>query len=166
MQSGPEVEVVTGMDQRVKQAVAFIDEHLQTRLTVETVAADAGLSVSQFTRLFRQDVGSTPSAYVNGLRMERAALLLERTSLSVMEVMTQVGVTDPSHFARDFRRAHGFSPRAFRQHLRVSARPQWGPAPRMERFAHAVSTATADRRSGEHDQRWCTRTDRRRPGGD
>src|SRR5918993_2454669 len=108
-----------GMDPRIKHAVAFIGEHLQSRITVEDLAAKAELSVSQFTRLFRRDLGSTPSAFVNRLRIERAALLLERTNLSVGEVMMQVGITDPSHFARDFRRAHGFSPRTYRQHLRL-----------------------------------------------
>ena len=47
--------------------------------------------------------------------MERARLLLERTFLSVKEVMTFVGVNDPSHFSRDFRRRHGVAPTSFRQ---------------------------------------------------
>ena len=46
--------------------------------------------------------------------MERASVLLERTFLSVKEVMAQVGCTDPSHFSRDFRRHHGFAPREWR----------------------------------------------------
>jgi AraC-like DNA-binding protein len=41
----------------------------------------------------------------------------------VREVMAQVGITDPSHFAREFRNAHGLSPRAFRQHLRLTRQP-------------------------------------------
>lgn len=117
------------MDSRVRHAVTFIGEHLQSRISVDALAGNAGLSVSQFTRLFRRDLGTTPSVFVNRLRLERAALLLERTNLSVMEVMGQVGLTDPSHFARDFRRSYGFSPRTFRQHLRSSTRPHWQPLP-------------------------------------
>ena len=154
MQFGPAFEVLLVMDPRVKDAVAFIGEHLQSRITVDEVAAAAGLSVSQFTRLFRRDTGTTPSTFVSQLRMERAALLLERTTLSVTEVMTQVGVTDPSHFARDFRRTHGFSPRTFRQHLRHTTRP-------FDRPVTVASADTANRRSGT-DRRRFSRTDRRR----
>jgi transcriptional regulator GlxA family with amidase domain len=46
--------------------------------------------------------------------MERARVLLERTFLSVREVMAQVGFRDPSHFSRDFRRFHGIAPSAVR----------------------------------------------------
>lgn len=152
------------MDSRVRQTVALIGEQLQARMTVDDLAAQAGLSVSQLTRLFRRDVGTTPSDFANQLRMERAAVLLERTNLSVSEVMAQVGIADPSHFARDFRRAHGFSPRTFRQHLRHAARPHWQPGNVNERTAQATSTAPIDRRSGRQDRRRFTRTDRRRAG--
>src|SRR5687768_12404748 len=138
------------MDPRIKDAVAFVGEHIQSRITIEDLAAKAALSVSQFTRLFRRDLGTTPSAFVNRLRIERAALLLERTNLSVSEVMAQVGITDPSHFARDFRRAHGFSPRTFRQHLRGSSQSIYhpmpnatNPAPQPNGQAHGTAMMTA-----------------------
>src|SRR6476619_4130219 len=106
------------MDPRIAHVIAFIETHLQTAVTVPRLAAHAGLSVSQLTRVFRRETGTTPTAYVNQLRLRRARALIERTSLPVAEVMAQVGISDPSHFARDFRRAHGFSPRRFREHLR------------------------------------------------
>ena len=46
--------------------------------------------------------------------MIRAQLLLARTSLSIKEVMAQVGCNDPSHFGRDFRTFHGLSPYEWR----------------------------------------------------
>jgi AraC-like DNA-binding protein len=55
--------------------------------------------------------------------MERARLLLESTPLAVVEVMRQVGLSDPSHFARDFRNAYGLSPRAYRLQLRLAGPP-------------------------------------------
>jgi transcriptional regulator GlxA family with amidase domain len=44
-------------------------------------------------------------------------LLLDRTSLPVKDVMHHVGCSDASHFARDFRRFHGFGPRERRTAL-------------------------------------------------
>jgi len=104
--------------------MARMQEQLHTQLALRDLAAGIGLSVSTLTRLFRQHTGKTPRLYLHDLRMTRARLLVERTSLAVADVMTQVGISDPSHFARDFRRAHGYSPRTFRQ-LRVGGDSRW-----------------------------------------
>ena len=108
------------MDPRVEDAIAFIESHLHTAISIPALASREELSVSQLTRLFRRATGTTPTMYMHRLRMERARILIERTSLSVTEVMAQVGIGDPSHFARDFRRAHGFSPRTLRRQLKIT----------------------------------------------
>jgi AraC family transcriptional regulator of arabinose operon len=109
-------------DLRIQRALELIEERLHERLRVDELASIVGLSVSQFTRLFRQATGSTPGAYLNARRLSRARTLVGRTSLSVAEIMRQVGFSDRSHFARDFQRAHGFSPRTLRVQLRHSGR--------------------------------------------
>lgn len=112
------------MDIRVQQVMARMQEQLHMRLEPRDLAAGVGLSVSTLARLFRQHIGKTPHLYLHDLRMDRARLLLERTSLPVADVMTQVGISDPSHFPRDFRKAHGYSPRTLRQQLRVGGEPR------------------------------------------
>ena len=107
-------------DRRVTRALELIDERLHEPLSVVSLAAGAELSVGQFTRLFRRAIGTTPGAYIQARRLSRARTLVERTSLPIAEIMRQVGVSDRSHFARDFRRAHGFSPRTLRVQLRYS----------------------------------------------
>jgi AraC-like DNA-binding protein len=102
------------MDTRITRALEYIDEHLDARLTIETLAAVVNLSPSRFAHLFRRDVTTSPVQYVHALRMLRARVLLERSFLSVKEVMTLVGCHDPSHFSRDFRYFHGVAPRECR----------------------------------------------------
>lgn len=102
------------MDPRVERTIERMDAQLHTELTMSELARAAGLSVAQLTRLFRQATGMTPGAFLRRLRMARARTLLERTTLSVRDVMAQVGISDRSHFARDFCREHGASPRLFR----------------------------------------------------
>lgn len=97
-----------------------VEERLHTSIDAHGLAEAVGLSVSRLSRLFRDAIGITPTAYLRARRMRRARILIERTTLSVSEVMVQVGLSDPSHFARDFRNAHGFSPRTLRQQLRMS----------------------------------------------
>ena len=107
-------------DRRITRALELIEERLHEPLSVARLAASAELSVTQFTRLFRRAVGTTPGAYLQACRLSRARTLVERTSLPIAEIMRQVGLSDRSHFARDFRRVHGFSPRTLRVQLRYS----------------------------------------------
>ena len=108
-------------DRRIKRTLERIDTRLHERLHVDDLASSADLSVSQFTRLFRAATGTTPGAYIQECRLLRARTLVERTSLPIAEIMRQVGFSDRSHFARDFQRAYGFSPRTLRVHLRLQA---------------------------------------------
>ena len=115
------------MDPRVERTLTRMEEQLHTDISVAELAAAVGLSVSQLARLFRAATGLTPGAYLRQLRMARAKLLIERSSLTISEVMAQVGIRDASHFARDFRRAFGFGPRELRQQLRMQgAQPYAG----------------------------------------
>jgi AraC-like DNA-binding protein len=102
------------MDTRIAQALERMEQQLETRLAIEVLAAAVDLSPSRFAHLFRRHVGTSPARYVHALRMVRARLLLERTFLSVREVMALVGCHDPSHFSRDFRSFHGVAPRTCR----------------------------------------------------
>ena len=102
------------MDPRIERTLAEIHARLAAPITIPALARIATLSDSRFAHLFQQEVGTSPVRYVHALRMIRARLLIERTFLSVKEVMAQVGCTDPSHFARDFRDFHGLSPSEWR----------------------------------------------------
>jgi transcriptional regulator GlxA family with amidase domain len=102
------------MDPRIAFATAHIDQHLREPFDLTTLAASVNLSPSRFSRLFRAEWGIAPLRYVRNKRMEMARALLERTFLSVKEVMLHVGCNDPSHFARDFRAYHGMPPREWR----------------------------------------------------
>ena len=102
------------MDPRIAVALIELERRLAEPLSVAGLAAAVGLSASRFAHLFRATMGAPPMRHLQTLRMNRAALLLARTSLSVADVMKHVGYTDASHFRRDFRRQHGRSPREWR----------------------------------------------------
>jgi transcriptional regulator GlxA family with amidase domain len=101
-------------DPRITWIVGHLQRHLDRPTTVVELAALVNLSPSRFRALFAAQTGSAPAPYLRRLRLRRARLLLERTFLSVKEVMALVGYNDPSHFARDFRRQHGDPPIKFR----------------------------------------------------
>ena len=98
------------MDARIAVVIARMEDTLEQRTNLAALAAAVNLSVSRLSHLFREEVGVSPGRYLHTIRMERSRTLLERSFLTVREVMLRVGVSDPSHFARDFRRYHGIPP--------------------------------------------------------
>lgn len=97
-------------DPRITWAVEFMRQRLSEPLTVRALAEKVNLSRSRFTSLFTAQTGLSPLRYLQRLRLRRARLLIERSFLSVKEIMALVGYNDPSHFSRDFRREHGKAP--------------------------------------------------------
>lgn len=97
---------------RVKDRV---EAGLDRPLTLETLAAEAGLSPFHFAREFKRAVGRAPYQYVLDRRVARAVALLARPELSVAEVAEAAGFTHASHLARWMRGATGVSPSRFRR---------------------------------------------------
>jgi AraC family transcriptional regulator, arabinose operon regulatory protein len=130
-QRGRPFEAVETMASRIANAPRRIEERMGEPLTVADIAREFNLSPSRFAHLFREEFGVSPMRYLQNQRMVRARLLLERTFLTVKEVMVQVGCSDPSHFARDFRRFHGLPPKEWRAtRSDVSRDPKEEPPPR------------------------------------
>jgi len=80
---------------------------------VDELAARSGLSPRHFARLFRQEVGSTPSAWVMDIRLQAAQRLLERGDAPKV-VSGLCGFEDVDTFRRAFVRKTGVTPSAYR----------------------------------------------------
>ncbi|WP_455383949.1 helix-turn-helix domain-containing protein [Acidihalobacter prosperus] len=95
-----------------------VNAELRARLdespSLDMIARLCGVSRRHLTRLYRRQTGHSIHAQLNALRMQRAAVLLATSALTVMQVAGEVGFENPSHFARAFRRCHGVAPSAFR----------------------------------------------------
>jgi AraC family transcriptional regulator len=81
---------------------------------VAELASGVGLSPGHLSRICRAEFGVGPAEVVELLRLGRAAVLLQRSNLSVAQVADACGFVDPFHFSRRFRRAYGIPPRTFR----------------------------------------------------
>jgi AraC family transcriptional regulator len=102
---------------RLKLVLSFIEERLEEDLSLETIAAVAGLSTSHLNALFHQSVGMSLHQYVIRRRLERAKTLLTQDRLSITEIALATGFAHPSHLARHMRRTTGVSTRAIRRLL-------------------------------------------------
>jgi transcriptional regulator GlxA family with amidase domain len=105
----------------LRELQAWIAGHLDQDLSVAALAAEAGLSERSFARAFRAEIGETPAAYVEVLRVERARALLEDGAESLQAVSRATGFSSPEVLRRAFHRRAGVSPAAYRERFRLAA---------------------------------------------
>jgi len=122
-------------DPRITWIVNYMHLEMARALSIRELSALVNLSPSRFRALFAAQIGAPPLRYLQRLRLRRARLLVERTFLSVKEVMVLVGYSDPSHFARDFHREHGSPPSAFRREGAATPLPRRS-GPSVDRPTH------------------------------
>ena len=96
----------------------FIETHLEENISIQTLAAIAGLSKYHFARAFRQSEGITPHGYLVQCRVRRAQDLLAATDLPLSEIALASGFADQSHCARRFREHVGVTPSSYRWSMR------------------------------------------------
>ncbi|PWL45291.1 MAG: AraC family transcriptional regulator [Clostridiales bacterium] len=96
---------------RMNQAIAYIEEHLDDDVDYRQVARLACCSICQFREIFSYLTGISISEYVRKRRMTLAALELQSGGEKVIDVSLKYGYASPEAFARAFRELHGISPR-------------------------------------------------------
>lgn len=90
----------------------YLRENLSDKVTLDELAALAGLSRYHLLRVFRQTVGLPPHHYHIQLRIDHSRKLL-RAGLPLAQIALESGFTDQSHFSNTFRRYTGATPRQY-----------------------------------------------------
>ncbi|WP_215112758.1 AraC family transcriptional regulator [Exiguobacterium sp. s63] len=95
--------------------LAHIDVHLEDKLTLAQIAHAGNVSRSECSRLFMTYGDTSPIAYVQMKRMERAAILLEDLTESIADIANRLGYASVSHFVQSFKAHHTITPLAYRK---------------------------------------------------
>ena len=111
------------MAERVKRVIELMHGDPSRSFTLGKMAESVNLSPPYFCSLFKSITGVPPAKYLKSLRMQQAAMLLTTTFLSVKEIVRRVGLTDESHFVRDFKRLYGVTPSEYRNGAFLSSEP-------------------------------------------
>ena len=93
----------------------WIRAHLDQRLTVEALAAEAAMSPRNFSRAFAREIGMSPAKAVERLRLEVARERVENSPEPIEQIATHLGFHDPERMRRAFLRAYGQPPQAMRR---------------------------------------------------
>jgi|SRR5579875_354764 len=106
------------MDRRIATVLERLAKDLTVIPSVESLASSVNLSAYRLRHLFKREVGISLNDFIRQQRMDRARILLSGSFLSVKQVMYAVGLTDETHFIREFKKVWGMTPGAYR---RISA---------------------------------------------
>lgn len=98
------------IDRRLGRVRDLIDQHYATELSLDDLAAEAGVSKYHFSRLFQQATGTSPHRYLIDRRLEAARRVLAAEDVSIAEVARRCGFKQANHFSTQFARRFGLSP--------------------------------------------------------
>jgi YesN/AraC family two-component response regulator len=110
----PPSTVTSSQYHKIQQAVRFINDNYRTDICLDAVAAEAGMSPSHFSRIFKKVMGLPYQDYLNGRRITKAKNLLRTSAQSVTEIAISLGFADPTGFGRIFKKLTGHTPSAYR----------------------------------------------------
>lgn len=101
-------------NRKVRALVQEIETNIETTISISEMCTRLGLCRRQAEELFRRHLGVSPKQMQIDRRLVRAANLLNKTEISVLEVSVASGYSSASHFSTAFRRRFGLSPRKYR----------------------------------------------------
>lgn len=104
---------------RMALADALLRESLRSNLSLDQLAAAAGMSKYHLLRVFKETFGETPFRRLTRYRMEAARELLHDADATVSRVGYSCGYENPTHFAITFRRFYGLSPSAYKTSFKI-----------------------------------------------
>jgi AraC family transcriptional regulator of arabinose operon len=99
----------------VSTSIAYMKKNIRQKLLIEDLAAQCGISVSHYSRLFHQKTGSSPINYFNLLKIQASCQHLYFTDRSIKEIAGAMGFDDQYYFSRLFSKLIGMSPLKYRK---------------------------------------------------
>ena len=99
----------------IDKAIGFIQKNPKDNLSLQSIADNAGCSLTYFDAIFRQHTGYSPVEYSRIYKLTRSALELRRTQKSVLDIALDFGYASPESFTRAFKSFYSITPSEYRE---------------------------------------------------
>ena len=99
----------------IDKAIGFIQQNFQNNLSLQSIADNAGFSLTYFDTIFRQHTGYSPVEYARIYKLTRSALALRRTQKTILEIALDFGYASPESFTRAFKSFYSMTPSEYRE---------------------------------------------------
>lgn len=101
-------------DTAIARVISFIEENYHMDINIDILCNHVNYSRSYLSRLFKKEVNMTIPEYANTIRIQHAKILLSESTMSMREVASSVGFSDPYYFSNVFKSFTGCSPSTYR----------------------------------------------------
>jgi AraC family transcriptional regulator of adaptative response / methylphosphotriester-DNA alkyltransferase methyltransferase len=111
----PDKEVFEPDLELVKKAKDMFDSNYAGIIEISHIAKQLGVSINHLARLFKKQLGPTPTQYITGLRVNKAAELLRQEDSGILEIAYRTGFKSLSGFYKCFKEQTGYTPKEYRK---------------------------------------------------
>jgi AraC-like DNA-binding protein len=101
----------------IGRSIEYIHSNLDRKITVEEMAKIAHMSLSHFSRIFKEETGKSPADYLNKVRLDRAKKLLLAGDKSITEIAIESGFGSSAYFSDRFFKKFKISPSEYQKNL-------------------------------------------------
>jgi len=108
---------ISKSEKLIDRSLVFMRNNLNKNLGLNDLAAHSGLSVSQYSILFKKKTSTSPMNFYAQLKIQQSVQLLENQQKRIKEIALELGFEDQFYFSRLFTKTMGLSPAKFRKTL-------------------------------------------------
>ena len=109
-----EIAISSADEQFIQQALQVVEQHISDAdFSVEELSRALHMSRVSAYKKISSLTGKTPIEFIRSIRLKRAAMLLEKSQLTVAEVAYEVGFNNPKYFSKYFKMEYNVLPSAY-----------------------------------------------------
>lgn len=113
--SGRDVAIESGDVKLLRDMLSYIDDNLNsTQLSVENLARHVGMSRGTLYTKVLEISGQTPIEFIRSIKLEKAALLLEKSDMNVSQISYTAGFATPNYFTKSFKAKFNMLPSEYK----------------------------------------------------
>lgn len=115
----PEIKIESEDERLLNQIMLYLEENLTNpQLSVEELSKHVGMSRSSLYSKLLEITGQTPVEYIRSVKLDKAAVLLEKSDMNIAQVAYSVGFSTPNYFARSFKTKFNMLPSEYINKMR------------------------------------------------
>jgi DNA-binding response OmpR family regulator len=123
----PEVKIESDDEKLLKGIMVYLEENLtNSKLSVEELSRHVGMSRSTLYNKILELTGETPVEFIRSVKLDKAAVLLEKSEQNVAQIAYSVGFSTPNYFAKSFKAKFNMLPSEFISKMRKNGKNSLG----------------------------------------
>lgn len=101
----------------VAKAINYLNQNYKKEISLEDVSMEVNINPYYFSKKFKEETGVNFIDYLTGVRINKAKELLADPNLSIKEICTMSGYSDPNYFSRIFKKIENVTPSEYREQI-------------------------------------------------